>query len=193
MVRAFSAFARDGTLPTLRITARVWDNGQWSACHEVFFSVGLEQLRITELMYHPVTPGTEFIELQNIGTDTINLERVRFTQGIDFTFPGLRLAPQERVLVVQDLAAFSATYDTVDLRIAGQYSGKLDNGGEQIELQDGIGGVLSQFSYKDSWDKATDGRGYSLTVIDPVNTDLTAWGTKATWQSSALPGGSPGY
>ncbi|MCP4450826.1 MAG: hypothetical protein GY809_05150, partial [Planctomycetes bacterium] len=175
------------------VTARILDNGQWSACHEAFFSVGLEELRITELMYHPVTPGTEFIELQNVGADTINLDRVRLTQGIDFTFSGLRLAPQERVLVVQDLTAFSATYDTVDLRLAGQYSGKLDNGGEPIELQDGIGGVLSQFSYRDSWDKATDGRGYSLTVIDPVNTDPSAWGKKATWQSSALPGGSPGY
>ena len=190
-----SAVAYDGPVTlseSAHIKARILDNGEWSACHEAFFSVGLEPLRITELMYHPLSPDTEFIELQNVGSETINLSRVRFTQGVDFTFPGLHLAPQERVLVVQDLKAFSARYDPANLRLAGQYSGRLDNGGESIELQDAIGGVLFHFEYEDDWYDVTDGQGYSLTVIDPVNTDLTAWGTKATWQSSALPGGSPG-
>ena len=184
-----------GLTESVQVKARILDNGQWSALSDAFYSVGpiLENLRITELMYHPLSPGTEFIELQNIGTETINLNQLRFTKGIDLTFGSLVLAPNEYVLVVQDEAAFSAEYDTLDLNIAGQYTGRLDNAGEQIELQDGIGGVLCQFSYKDSWDKATDGRGYSLTVKDPVNTDCADWGKKATWQSSVLPGGSPGY
>ena len=155
--------------------------------------MGLEQLRITELMYHPAIPGTEFIELQNVGEAAIHLDKIRFTQGIDFTFPSLRLAPNEYVLVVQDLAAFSGEYDVSTLRIAGQYSGKLDNAGEQIELQDTVGGVLYHFDYKDGWYDSTDGLGYSLTVEDPVNTDKTAWDQKSTWQPSHMPGGSPGY
>jgi hypothetical protein len=175
------------------IKARILDHGQWSACHEAFFSVGLEQLRITELMYHPLTPGTEFIELQNIGTEPIELNQVRFTQGVDFTFPALLLAPQARVLVVQNQAAFAARYDISTLRIAGQYSGKLDNGGEQIELQDAIGGVLFRFEYQDGWYDVTDGQGYSLSVKDPINTAVADWGQKATWQPSELPGGSPGH
>ncbi len=180
---------------TVQIKARILNNGQWSALHETLYSVGpiLENLRITELMYHPVSPNTEFIELQNIGTETINLSRVRLTQGVDFTFPHMPLAPNETVLVVQDQVAFAAEYDISTLKIAGQYSGKLDNGGETIELQDAVGGILSHFEYKDNWYDSTDGQGYSLIVNDPAHTDLDIWGKKSTWQPSNIPGGSPGY
>ncbi len=193
---SLSAMPYDGPVAlkgSVLIKARILDNGQWSACSEAFFSVGLEPLRVTELMYHPVTPGTEFIELQNIGPGTIDLSGIRFTQGINFTFPGLRLASQERVLVVQNLAAFSARYDIADLRIAGQYSGKLDNGGESVALQDVVGRVLFRFEYQDGWYDVTDGQGYSLSVKDPAHTAVADWGYKATWQSSELPGGSPGH
>jgi len=54
-------------------------------------------LRITELMYHPKDPcqsssydgeDFEFIELKNIGPDTLNLAGVKFTDGITYNFPG---------------------------------------------------------------------------------------------------------
>ncbi|MHC4560384.1 MAG: chitobiase/beta-hexosaminidase C-terminal domain-containing protein, partial [Planctomycetota bacterium] len=66
------------------IKARVLNSGQWSAAHEVVFSVGpvANNLRITEIMYHPQNPADpndpndpneEYIELKNIGPETINL------------------------------------------------------------------------------------------------------------------------
>ncbi|MHC4733303.1 MAG: hypothetical protein ACYTDW_02425 [Planctomycetota bacterium] len=69
-------------------------------------------LRITEIMYHPLftgdanDPNTEFIELKNIGLDTLNLNLVKFTEGIHFTFPGIELDPDECVVVVKDQSAF---------------------------------------------------------------------------------------
>ncbi|MCP4261553.1 MAG: hypothetical protein GY774_29230, partial [Planctomycetes bacterium] len=73
------------------IKARVLSGGTWSALNEATFAVGpvAENLRITEIMYNPADPNTEYVELQNIGTGMINLNLVKFTNGIDFIFPNI--------------------------------------------------------------------------------------------------------
>lgn len=161
--------------------------------NEAIFAVGpvAENLRITEIMYHPQDPNTEFIELKNIGTEKLNLNLVRFTNGIDFTFPGIELAPDGYLLVVEDIIAFNAKYSS-GLNVAGQYAGNLSNSGERIELQDAAGRIIHDFVYKDGWYETTDGEGFSLTVIDPVRTDASSWGDKNIWRPSACSGGSPG-
>ena len=89
--------------------------------NEAVFAVGkiAQNLRITEIMYNPQDPYGEFIELKNIGAETINLNLVSFTNGIDFTFPGIDLAPGEYVVVAQDRDAFEARYGTT-IKIAGR-------------------------------------------------------------------------
>ncbi|MFH1719707.1 MAG: lamin tail domain-containing protein, partial [Planctomycetota bacterium] len=99
---------------TRHVKASVLVGRGWSALNEAVFAVGpvAENLRITEIMYHPKTranadePNEEFIELKNIGTESVNLNLVSFTNGIDFTFPNVELAPGEYILVVQDRTAF---------------------------------------------------------------------------------------
>jgi hypothetical protein len=164
-----------------------------------------ENLRITEIMYHPQArlpsvgqapadandPNEEFIELTNIGAETINLNLVRFTNGIDFTFPNVELSPGQRIVVVQDRSAFEARYGTT-INIAGQYSGQLNNAGERITLTDAIGQAILDFSYNDGWRSLTDGEGFSLTVINPTSSDLSSWDQKDAWRASAYGGGSPG-
>ena len=56
------------------VKARVLRISLWSALNEAIYSVGpiADNLRITELMYHPADapdgdPNAEFIELKNIG------------------------------------------------------------------------------------------------------------------------------
>ena len=134
----------------------------------------------------------EFIELTNIGDETINLNLVRFSNGIDFTFPNLDLAPGQYVVVVQDRAAFEARYGA-NVNVAGQYSGRLDNAGERIILEDTVGQTILDFSYNDAWRSLTDGEGFSLTIINPANPDLNSWGLKDSWRASTYIGGSPGY
>ncbi|NLH16751.1 MAG: hypothetical protein GX455_09235, partial [Phycisphaerae bacterium] len=168
-------------------------NGKWSALNEAVFAIGpvKESLRITEIMYNPAILNTEYIELQNVGTSSINLNLVRFTRGIDFTFGDTTLAPGGAVLVVQDVAAFEAFYGT-GLPIAGHYTGLLDNAGERIQLVDAIGTVIHDFEYKDGWYDITDGPGFSLTILDPSASDLMVWGQKSGWRASAMAYGSPG-
>jgi len=88
-----------------QVKARILRGGTWSALTEATFAVGpvANDMRITEIMYHPQNPNTEYIELKNIGNETINLNLVSLTNGIDFTFPNLELAPGEYVVVVQGL------------------------------------------------------------------------------------------
>ena len=172
----------------------------WSGLAEAIFDVGpaAESLRISEIMYHPLDtgnpndPNTEYIELTNIGSEIVNLNLVRFSDGIDFTFPGITIGPTEYVLVVKDRQAFDTRYGP-GLRIAGEYSGSLNNAGERIELQDALGTTIQAFAYEDGWYAATDGQGCSLTANDPPGTDPNGWSQKAAWRPSASRGGSPGH
>jgi len=181
------------------IKARAFD-GQWSALNQATFAMGAvaESLRISEIMYHPIDtgnphdPNAEYVELTNIGGETINLNLVAFTSGIDFVFPSVDLAPDEYLLVVRDLAAFEARYGQ-GFNIAGQYVGSLDNGGESLELQDVLGQSITEFRYDDNWFDLTDGQGFSLTVKDSAATEPNALGDKAAWRPSAHIGGSPGF
>ena len=75
-------------------------------------------LVVSELMYHPSGDNlAEYVELLNISSsDSLNLEEVRFTQGVEFNFTGsaiVSLAPGERVLIVRDLAAFETLVQSI--------------------------------------------------------------------------------
>lgn len=175
------------------VKARTLNGGNWSALNEATFAVGhvAENLRITEIMYHPEDPNEEFIELKNIGTEPINLNLVSFSDGIDFTFPSLTLDADEQVVIVRNRNIFEARYGT-NLPIAGEYTGSLDNAGERITLRDAIGRIILDFDFKDGWRSITDGEGFSLTAIDPKNTDPDSWNLKDSWRASVYAGGSPG-
>ncbi len=183
---------------SVRVRARAF-YGVWSAVHDVVFAVGpvAESLRIGEIMYHPAStgnpndPNTEYIELTNIGAEPINLNLVRFTNGIDFTFPSTELSPGGYCLAVKDVAAFKARYAST-LPVAGQYSGSLANDGERIELVDAAGTTIHNFKYDDAWYDRTDGKGCSLTIADPTCSNLETWSQKSAWCPSVRLGGSPG-
>ncbi|MEK7674305.1 MAG: lamin tail domain-containing protein, partial [Verrucomicrobiota bacterium] len=155
-------------------------------------------LVVSELMYHPSGDGlAEFIELLNLsGSVTLDLMDVRFTQGVEFNFTGsaiTSLPPGARVLVVRDLAAFTAVHGA-GRPVAGVFTNgtALSNGGERIKLEDADNGTVREFAYDDDppWPAGTDGTGYSLVLIAPhTNPDH---GLATSWRSSARPGGSPG-
>ncbi|MHC4911419.1 MAG: lamin tail domain-containing protein, partial [Planctomycetota bacterium] len=184
------------------VKARVLDVNEWSALNQAAFAIGpvAENLRITEIMYHPKDtgnpndPNTEFVELKNTGPNTLNLSLTSFTKGIHFTFPDLELTTNNYVLVVKDQNAFLAEYGPdPNITIAGQYTGRLENAGERIRLQDAAGEKILDFEYNDTWRPITDGLGFSLTIIDDSNSDPNNWGEKQSWRPSAYDGGSPGW
>ncbi|MDO8543038.1 MAG: lamin tail domain-containing protein [Opitutaceae bacterium] len=160
----------------------------------------LKDLRITELMFQPAAPSNagdyEFIELQNIGTTTLNLSGVRFTNALDYTFPGgSTLAPGAFIVVARDRAAFLSRYPSLTAVMApGAFTGALDNTGETIALT--LPGPwyvhILRFRYEPNWYTSTAGGGYSLVVPAPGTTAAADWRRSTTWRSSAAVNGSPG-
>jgi len=172
---------------------------EWSATNEATYSIGpiAENLRITEMMYHPADaplgdPNAEFIEVKNTGGTALKLNLVKFTNGVDFTFPSMTLGAGAYAIVVKDAAVFAAEYPTFSGVIAGEYDGSLDNGGERVRLEDAVGGTVLEFRYDDDWRPFTDGDGYSLTVMDETESDPNMWDEKQGWDASTYIGGSPG-
>jgi hypothetical protein len=125
---------------------------------------------------------------------------VSLVDGILFDFadsPVTLLHPGQFVLVVADRAAFETRYGpTLRPVIAGQYQGKLANGGERIKLVDRWDGTLAEFDYDDTvgWPALADGLGYSLVPLDTAlsNQHEGALNQAENWRASAHIGGSPG-
>jgi hypothetical protein len=203
---------------TYRVRSRMKDNsGRWSHwSYPVQFVTGepmsagiLEDLRITEVMYNPPAPPAgdstdnedfEFIELMNIGDENLDLSYVSFVDGITFDFSNgsiTSLGPGEIVLVVRDSAAFTSRYGTaLSERIAGEYSGKLSNNGENITLEDLWNSTIVQFEYNDGrgWPLSPDGGGHSLVPLDSavIKEPAGSLNYSGNWRASTYIGGSPG-
>ncbi|MDB4618373.1 lamin tail domain-containing protein [Akkermansiaceae bacterium] len=175
----FSYVANDGFQlgESSLVRARTFIDGAWSGLAEEVFYVGNVaaegNLVISELMYHPVDGGTEFIELRNTSGETIDLSGVHFGAGVDFTIPiGTSLPAGGYYLI----SAF-------------ENNTALANNGETITLLAADGSVIESFRYNDKapWSTSPDGAGQSLTRVlsardanDPLS-----------WRPSASPGGSP--
>ncbi len=203
---------------TYRVRCRMKDNtGRWShwstpqqfLTGEPIAAYTLNNLRITEVMYDPADPPVddstdndefEFIELQNIGDETIDLTSVSFIDGITFDFNNgsiVSLGAGQFVLVVRNRAAFESRYGAgLSAKIAGEYAGKLSNNGENVSLVDIWNGTVAEFAYNNSrgWPLAAAGAGHSLVPLlsalpDEPEGSLNYGGN---WRASTYIGGSPG-
>ncbi|WP_167546579.1 lamin tail domain-containing protein [Stieleria maiorica] len=192
-----------------RVKARtLGDGAQWSALSDAFFQVlnvpaSPSNLRLTEINYDPAVDGdAEYLELRNITSAdtavTIDLDGVTVTDGpsLPFTIPvGTTLLPGESVLLVHDIAQFTAAYPNVDPdRIVGQYSGKLSNGGERIRIEDASGQEIADVNYGtgDPWPKWADGVGGSLVLENPADVPVSETGKPYHYRGSVEFGGTPG-
>lgn len=159
----------------------------------------LANLRITEVMFQPAgsNPGDyEYVELLNIGTATLDLGGVRFTNGIDYTFPaGTTLAGGEYLVVTRSRSAFTSRYPAAASRLApGAFSGALDNTGETLALTLPAPWYVHilRFRFESTWFASTAGGGRSLVTASPQTTPPADWLKQATWRASANTQGSPG-
>lgn len=178
------------------VSARSYDGAEWSALNRATFTTALpasaQNLVISEIFYHPSgEPETsEFIELLNISSEEISLAGVVFNGGIGFAFAEeTTLAAGERVILVTDLEGFELVYGD-GLPVGGIYTGRLNNGGEDLLLTAADGSPIQSFGYLDRvpWPSSADGGGKSLTLIAPTSDP----GNAENWRASVALGGSPG-
>lgn len=198
---------------TYRARVRYKDTtGRWSHWSEpAEFTVGnptniaVSGLKISEIHFNPSPPSNEelaagytdnddfeFIEILNTSKQTVDLAHLELNGGVSFSFSTSNIAPLasgERLVVVEDVNAFQHRYGN-KVPVAGQWTGRLSNDGEQLRFVAGATPILA-FEYDDAWHPSTDGDGFSLELVDPFGRD-TAFGTRAAWQPSKLAGGTPG-
>lgn len=186
------------------VSARVFANPlSWSPISVRDFTVYGEHqdLKVTEMMYAPKTPewaeeagwtrdDFAWIELQNIGSGTLELEGYQFVSGINYIFPPGRLAPGGRVVLAKNRDAFSSLYETNGLFLLDGYSGNLARRGETITLQSPNGDNILTYTYSNTWYPQTDLGDYSLAVVD-VNAEEPLWSTSDNWTPSLTEGGTP--
>jgi hypothetical protein len=168
----------------------------WSALTSAQFIVGTAassaNLVVSEMCFNPpALENWEFIELTNISAGPIDLTGVQFSAGIAYAFvPGTVLPAGERLVLAADSVAFTSKFPAVTL--AGVYTGRLDNSGEEIALTSVSGGDIQRFSYNDKlpWPSTADGTGHSMVLVAPETAPDHA--NPLNWRASVLPGGSPG-
>ncbi|MEN8870475.1 MAG: FN3 associated domain-containing protein [Akkermansiaceae bacterium] len=197
--------------PTL-IRARAYNSnsGEWSALNEAFFTIDAvpadaTNLVISEFHYRPANPTTpaelavtsdrddfEFLEFLNIGDSDLDMNDVRFSSGINFSFPdNVVLGIGKRILLVRDRAAFEARYGPPSVQ-SFEYTGRLSNDGEQLLILGSGPDPVKDFTYNDQapWPVNADGKGPTLVLIDATsNPDHT---NPNNWIDSQNQGGSPG-
>ena len=203
------------TLPvTTTLKARALNNGVWSALTEAVFLPGAQPARasalvLSEIDYQPAAPSAgeaaqgydqrkdfEFIELLNTSSATVDLTGVAFTAGSRFHFDTQsalhHLLPGQRLVVVKNREAFSFRYPGVDpALIAGEFSRRLSDQGDEIALRGADGADIARFTFDNQapWPRPAAGGGHSLVLLRPEThpnaADPSNWGT-------SLAGPTPG-
>ncbi len=160
----------------------------------------LDDLRITEIMFNPVAASSakdyEFVELTNIGSSTLDLSGVRFTNGIQVTLPsGTTLAAGAQLVIARNRDTFLTRYpDAAGVLASVAYDGALDNSGETLALTLPAPWPVHilRFRYEADWYPLAAEEGYSLVVPDPSGSAARDWDESWTWAASAAVGGNPG-
>lgn len=155
------------------------------------------QLLFTEIMYHPEdNDSPEFIELVNAGDEAVDIRGYTISGGIEYVFEDETVLNPGDVIVLSDVDPEddSSLKDELpdSARLFAPYKGQLNDGGDEIELQDPDGNTVCHITYLDEspWPVSADGFGYSLVVVDQT---LSTWSNLGQdWFASAEIGGSPG-
>lgn len=189
--------------------------GEWSALAQPRYLIAsrcgptARDLLVTEINYNPAgSDAFEFIELQNVSTNLLDLSGVSLSNAVHFVFPsGSALAPGAFVIVVENAESFALRYQTPGssdyypgLVVAGEWSGALNNTGETLSLVASNDVELCSVSFKATgeWPDRADGQGSSLELIAPPSTLSTDSEIRAyladggNWTASSLYDGSPG-
>lgn len=144
---------------------------------------------ISELQYNPTGSGGEFLELSNPGGTPVDVSGWAIDAVNLVIQPGTVIPAGGRVVFVADDKAFRAAFTEGHRLVAGTFTGKLSNDGEEVTLRNG-GTVIDTVTYSptDPWPNAANGSGPSLELssLSADNAD------PANWTAVSTIGGTPG-
>ena len=168
-----------------RITWMRNNLGAFSNCN----SIETPSLVISKISYNPLETDTfpeskdlEFIEIQNIGTTTVNLTGVYLSKlGVSYQFEeNATISPTQSIQLVGNTDVF---FDKYGLEAYGRFDRDLSNSSQNLVLADAFGNIIDQVEYTDSapWPETADGDGFYLELID-VNSDNAL---ASSWKASS--------
>ena len=178
------------------VKTRVKDGETWSALVQAAYenTQDFSKLHITEISYHNAANGAvagdeyDFIELKNDGAVALDLTGLLFDQGVTYAFPaGTMLAPGAFFMIGKNAARFAEAHPGKAL--AGVFTGRLSDNGEDLALSAGSGVPLITLHYRgdEGWPAAANGLGFTIVRADKGSPD-----NPKNWRASSAPGGSPG-
>ncbi|RMF68768.1 MAG: hypothetical protein D6743_02940 [Calditrichaeota bacterium] len=145
---------------------------------------------VNEIMYAPLGEEPEWVEVMNLGGESVDLQRWRLSDANPASAAevkqGVVLPPEGLLVLAQDSAIVRAfQIDPKALAVVTPWP-SLNNDADEITLYDPLGQVIDRVPYRASWG---GDRGISLEKINP---DIP--GRDSTnWASSAAPeGATPG-
>ena len=182
---------------------RTYRNGSWSALSKFTYLVrqNYEDLRVSELMFSPSLnegdTGTyddyAWLEICNTGEQPVNMQGVKFTEGITYTFPSVVIPPNGYLVLAKNADMFATRYDTNGMILVDNYDGNLARKGETLTLVDPEDTLIQSFTYDRSWYRdEVDRTGYSMEIVN-LSAPLNTWDHPYNWYPSAILGGTPGY
>ena len=147
---------------------------------------------INEIMYDPVVPNAQFVELFNASTNTAYDLAGWVFNGLSYTFPeGSRINPQGFIVLAKDRTAFNSAYGAA-VSPFDVFSGKLQTNGETLTLvKPGVNGgtdqIVAKVKYEGiaPWPIDNDGSA-SLQLIDATR-DNWRRGNWSAVQNNAAP------
>jgi len=168
-----------------RITWMRNNLGAFSNCN----SIETPSLVISKISYNPLETETfteskdlEFIEIQNIGTTTVNLTGVYLSKlGVSYQFEeNATILPAQAIQLAGNTDVF---FDRYGLEAYGRFDRDLSNSSQNLVLADAFGNIIDQVEYTDSapWPETADGDGFYLELID-VNSDNAL---ASSWKASS--------
>ena len=144
-----------------------------------------------EISYHPAgdAEALEWIELHNQMAVDVDISGWSIVDGVDLAFDEGTVISGGGYLVVARSPAAVEDATSFDGAL-GPWVGRLENGGERLELRDRNFRLMDRVTFDDSraWPVAPDGSGHTLAKLDPLSASRPA----ANWRPSDQLLGTPG-
>ena len=144
------------------------------------------EIVINEIHYNsePNTASTEFVEIHNSGSSTVDLSGWFFSRGISYSFAeGTEIQAGGYLIIAQRADSILEEFGVTAL---GPFTAGLAGDEDSLELRKNDGTIADRVSYKSSfpWPVGAGGTGSSMELMNPeLDNDLGG-----SWRSSSVPG-----
>lgn len=131
---------------------------------------------INEIMYAPLSPETEWVELYNRTEQEINLKKWKFSDAgstVTITTQDVFIAPGNFIVLTSDSSVLN--YYDIPVQILKVSLPALNNTGDNVVIKDSLGLILDSLTYLPTWGGNTGGRSLERFSVDQSSNEAANW------------------